>query len=277
MEPRLVIGVLGFLAASSWISAPTRAAGLPPSEVMAKARLNGSPRHAELATVDVRGAPVRVWVVYPERKDAAPAVIVIHEIFGLTDWIRAVADQLAADGFIAVAPDLLSGKGPGGGGTDAYPSRDDVTKAVSGLARGEGVARVGAVRGWALARPAANGKSASLGFCWGGSTSFAWAVAQPGLAAAVVYYGTAPDDLSKLSAVRAPVLGLYGGSDARVDATIPATEAKMNEPGQVYEPPVFEGSGHGFLRAQDGQSGANLRATERAWPLTIAFLRQHTQ
>src|SRR5213596_3739593 len=150
MEPRLVIGVLGFLAASSWISAPTRAAGLPPSEDMAKARLNGSPRHAELATVDVRGAPVRVWVVYPERKDAAPAVIVIHEIFGLTDWIRAVADQLAAEGFIAVAPDLLSGKGPNGGGTDAYASRDDVTKAVSSLPRDEVIARLNAVRAYGL-------------------------------------------------------------------------------------------------------------------------------
>ena len=175
----LGIAVIGFLATSASISTPTRATSLPPAEGTAKARLNGSPRHAELATVDVRGTPVRVWVVYPERKDAAPAVIVIHEIFGLTDWIRAVADQLAADGFIAVAPDLLSGKGPGGGGTDAYPSRDDVTKAVSGLARDEVIARLDAVRDWALARPAANGKSASLGFCWGGSTSFAWAVAQP--------------------------------------------------------------------------------------------------
>src|SRR5206468_11037479 len=161
MEPRLVIGVLGFLAASSWISAPTRAAGLPPSEDMAKARLNGSPRHAELATVDVRGTPVRVWVVYPERKDAAPAVIVIHEIFGLTDWIRAVADQLAADGFVAVAPDLLSGKGPGGGGTDAFASRDDAVKAVSALPRDEVIARLDAVRTWALALPAAARKSAT--------------------------------------------------------------------------------------------------------------------
>src|SRR5437870_13344151 len=101
MEPRLVIGVLGFLAASSWISAPTRAAGLPPSEDMAKARLNGSPRHAELPTVDVRGAPVRVRVVYPERKHAAPAVIVIHENIGLTDRIRAVAAPLAARGLTA--------------------------------------------------------------------------------------------------------------------------------------------------------------------------------
>ena len=273
----LGIAFIGFLATSASISTPTRATSLPPAEDTAKARLNGSQRHAELATVDVRGTPVRVWVVYPERKDAAPAVIVIHEIFGLTDWIRAVADQLAAEGFIAVAPDLLSGKGPAGGGTEAYPSRDDVTKAVSGLAREEVIARLNAVREWALARPAANGKSASIGFCWGGSTSFAWAVAQPGLDAAVVYYGAAPDDLSTLATVKAPVLGLYGGSDARIDATIAATEAKMKELGKIYEPHVFEGAGHGFLRAQDAQSGANLRATEGAWPVTIAFLQQHTK
>src|SRR5437870_11861622 len=160
MELRLVIGVLGFLAASSWISAPTRAADLPPSGDMAKARLDSSPRHAGLAAVDVRGAPVRVWVVYPERKDAAPAVIVIHEIFGLTDWIRAVADQLAAEGFIAVAPDLLSGKGPAGGGTEAYPSRDDVTKAVSSLPRDEVIARLNAVRAYGLARPGASTRTA---------------------------------------------------------------------------------------------------------------------
>src|SRR5438309_3006478 len=206
---QFVIGMLAILAASVSISTPTLAVSLPPSEDTAKARLNGSPRHAELARVDVGGTPVRVWVVYPERKDGAPAVIVVHEIFGLTDWIRAVADQLAAEGFIAVAPDLLSGKGPAGGGTEAYPSRDDVTKAVSGLAREEAIARLNAVREWALARPAANGKSASIGFCWGGSTSFAWAVAQPGLDAAVVYDGAAPDDLPTLATVKAPVLALH--------------------------------------------------------------------
>src|SRR5881392_1548680 len=174
----------------------------------AKARLNNSPRHGEWVEIKSGDRTIKAFVVYPERKDNAPVVIVIHEIFGLTDWIRSVADQLAADGFIAVAPDLLSGKGPGGGGTEAYSSRDDVTKAVSGLARDEVIARLDAVRDWALARPAANGKGASIGFCWGGSTSFAWAVAQPGLDAAVVYYGTAPDDLSTLATVKAPVLGL---------------------------------------------------------------------
>src|SRR5437867_7992547 len=154
--------VIGFLATLACISTPTRAAGLPPPEDAAKARLNGSPRHAELATVDVRGTPVRSWVVYPERKDAAPAVIVIHEIFGLTDWIRAVADQLAAEGFIAVAPDLLSGKGPGGGGTDAYASRDDTVKAVSELPRDEVIARLDAVRVWAIGLPAATAKTAAV-------------------------------------------------------------------------------------------------------------------
>ena len=247
---------------------------LPPSEESAKDRLNASPRHGEFVKVDVRGTPVRTWIVYPERKDKAPVVVVIHEIFGLTDWIRAVADQLAAEGFVAVAPDLLSGKGPGGGGSEAYATRDDAVKAVSELPRDEVIARLNAVRTWALGVPAAARSSATVGFCWGGSTSFAYAVAQPALDAAVVYYGTAPTDLATLVAVKAPVLGLYGGADARVDATLTATEAKMKELGKHFEPHVFDGAGHGFLRAQGGQDGANLKAATQAWPLTVTFLRQ---
>jgi carboxymethylenebutenolidase len=249
---------------------------LPADEDGAKERLNESPRHGELASVDVGGTPIKTWIVYPERHEKAPVVIVIHEIFGLTDWVRGVADQLAAAGFIAVAPDLLSGMGPSGGGTDAYASRDDVTKAVSGLARSDVQARLDGVRRWALALPAANGKSASIGFCWGGSTSFDWAAAAPGIDAAVVYYGTAPDG-SALSGVKAPVLGLYGGDDARVGATLDATKKRMNELGKVYEVHEFPGAGHGFLRAQRGQGGANLTASEQAWPLTLAFLHQHTR
>ena len=259
-------------AAPAWASDD---ADLPPSEETAKERLNSSPRHGEFVKVDVGGTPVRTWIVYPERKDRAPVVVVIHEIFGLSDWIRAGADQLAADGFIAVAPDLLSGKGSGGGGTETFASRDDAVKAVSELPRDEVNARLDAVRAWALALPAAARRSATVGFCWGGSSSFAYAVAQPALDAAVVYYGTAPADLETLAAVKAPVLGLYGGNDARVGATLDATKAKMKELGKSYEPHVFDGAGHGFLRAQDGEDGANLRAAKEAWPLTIAFLRRH--
>ncbi len=273
MTRHALAGCLMMLASfSAWAS---DAPGLPPPEESAQERLNASPRHAEFAKVDVHGTPVRTWIVYPERKDRAPVVVVIHEIFGLTDWMRAVADQLAADGFIAVAPDLLSGKGPGGGGTEAFASRDDAVRAVSELPRDEVIARLNAVRTWALALPAAARTSATVGFCWGGSTSFAYAVAQPALDAAIVYYGTAPADLATLTAVKAPVLGLYGGNDARVGATLATTTAKMKELGKSYEPHVFDDAGHGFLRAQGGEDGANLKAAKEAWSLTIAFLRRH--
>jgi carboxymethylenebutenolidase len=271
---RHALAALLLLFSAPRVHAAGDAPTLPPSEETAKDRLNASPRHGEFVKVDVQGTPVRTWVVYPERKDRAPVVVVIHEIFGLTDWIRAVADQLAAEGFVVVAPDLLSGKGPGGGGSEAYATRDDAVKAVSELPRDEVIARLNAVRTWALGLPAAARSSAAVGFCWGGSTSFAYAVAQPALGAAVVYYGTAPSDLATLVAVKAPVLGLYGGADARVDATLPATEAKMRELGKHFEPHVFDGAGHGFLRAQGGQDGANLKAATQAWPLTVTFLRQ---
>ena len=127
------------------------------------------------------GAPVRTWVVYPERKGKAGVVIVIQEVYGLTDWIRAVADQLAREGFIAVAPDLVSGHGPGGGGTESVASRDDVVKLVRAITPEEATARLDAVRDYALKLPAANGKTATIGFCWGGARSFAYAVAQPAL------------------------------------------------------------------------------------------------
>jgi carboxymethylenebutenolidase len=146
---------------------------------------------------------------------------------------------------------------------------------VSDLPREEVIARLDAVRTWALGRPATTRASATVGFCWGGSMSFAYAVAQPALDAAVVYYGTAPADLATLAAVKAPVLGLYGGNDARVDATLAATATKMKELGKTYEPHVFEGAGHGFLRAQGGEGGANLAGARAAWPLTTTFLRRH--
>ena len=257
------------------MAAPSGAGELPtaPADETAKARLETSPRHGELVTIDAGGVPLRAWMVHPERRDKAPVVVVIHEIFGLTDWIRAIADALAAEGFLAVAPDLLSGKGPGGGGTEAFESRDAVTKAVSGLERPEVLDRLKAVRAHALANPAASGKSAAIGFCWGGATSFAWAAAEPALDAAVVYYGTAPAEAAALQPIRAPVLGIYASDDARVTATLAATRDHMTALRKWYEPHVFEGAGHGFLRAQSGQGGANRAAAEGAWPLTLAFLR----
>jgi carboxymethylenebutenolidase len=257
-------------------SPAARDENLPPGEEQAKAALNKSSRHGEWVDVKLPsgGAPIRTWVVYPERKDKAGVVIVIHEIFGLSDWIRGVADQLAREGFIAVAPDLISGLGPNGGGTDSVPSRDDVTKLVRALTPEDATARLNAVRDYAVKLPAANGKTATIGFCWGGGRSFAYAASQPALNAAVVYYGTAPE-AADLARIKAPVLGNYGGDDARVNATVGPAEAEMKKLGKTYEPHTYEGAGHGFLRQQDGREGANLKATRQARPRTVAFFKKY--
>jgi len=267
--PALAVVVLAALSPTSSIAQPApappaaRDANLPASEETAKAALETSPRHGEM--VDV------AWA-----KDKAGVVVIIHKIFGLSDWIRGVADQLARDGFIAVAPDLISGLGPGGGGTDSVASRDDVVKLVRALTPEETLARLDAVRARAAKLPAASGKLATIGFCWGGARSFAYAAANPPPDAAVVYYGSSPDSAEVLR-VKAPVLGLYGGDDARVNATIEPARAALEKLGRRYETHVYEGAGHGFLRAQSGREGANLKATQQAWPRTIAFLREHLE
>jgi carboxymethylenebutenolidase len=254
------------------------APALPAAEEQAKAVLDSSPRHGEFVSIPVPGSDVKLntWVVYPETSGKAGVVIVIHEIFGLSDWIRAVADQIAADGFIAVTPDLISGMGPGGGGTESVSSRDDVVKLIRGLSDEETTKRLNAVFSYASSIPSANGKIATVGFCWGGSASFAYATAQPNLAGAVVYYGTSPDS-THLAQIHAPVLGLYGGDDARVGATVEPAAKVMKELKKPYDYEFFEGAGHGFLRQQSGREGANMKATQRAWPKTIMFLKNNLQ
>jgi len=250
-------------------------ASLPASAETAKAALDNSPRHGEYIDVKMPGGgpAIRTWISYPERKDKAGVVIVIQEVFGLTDWLRAVADQLAKEGFIAVAPDMVSGLGPGGGGTESVSSRDDVVALTRGISPEEANKRLDAVRDWAIKLPAANGKSATVGFCWGGGRSFAYAGAQPGLDGAVVYYGGSPD-APILATIKAPVQGHYGGDDERVNATIAPAEAEMKKLGKTYEPHIYTGAGHGFLRDQQARDGANMKATREAWPLTVKFLKE---
>lgn len=271
-DPHAVHGMEKPLSPMTATATPRNEA-LPPDADQAKGALAKSPRHGEW--VDVRlpdGGKLLTWVVSPEKKEKAGVVLVIHEIFGLTDWVRGVTDQLAKEGFLALAPDLLSGMGPNGGGTEALG--DDVTKTIRNLTPPMVAARLDAVRDYALKLAAASGKSGSVGFCWGGTSSFAYAAAQPKLDAAVVYYGTSPSDPADYAKIAAPVLGLYGGDDARVDATIPAAEAEMKKLGKRYTAMVFDGAGHGFLRQQTGRDGANLKASEKAWAATIAFLRE---
>jgi carboxymethylenebutenolidase len=248
-------------------------AGLPAGANDVAARLAASTRHAEWAMVRVgNGDSVRAWVVYPERRTKAPVVIVIHEIFGLSTWIRGVADQLAADGFIAVAPDFLTGY-TGAFHPDSFPV-DSARALIRTLDPVQIQSRIDGVARWAMALPAALPRYGIVGFCWGGSVVFNHAVHAPTLGAGVAYYGAAPAP-ERLTPVRAPLLGLYGENDQRVNATIASTDSMMRATGKTYEAQIFPGAGHGFLRAQDAQSGANLDATRRAWPAMLAWFRRY--
>ena len=250
-------------------------ASLPAGSVTVAARLAASPRHGEYVMIPRSPGStdsLKLWVVYPERRDKAPVVIVLHEIYGVSTWIRGVADQLAAEGYIAIAPDLITGK-------YTLASGDTITQAMASsliraLAPADVQRDISATAEYGMSLPAAKQQFGVVGFCWGGSTSFATAVnAHPKLKGAVVYYGGSPA-VTELTRIRSPVLGLYGENDARVNATIPAADSAMKAMKKPFEPVILAGAGHGFLRQQDGQNGANMTATRAAWPQTLSFFRK---
>ena len=249
---------------------------LPPDSDAAMDQLKASPRHQEWVDIADGDKKIKAFVVYPERKDKAPVVIVIHEIFGLSDWVRGVADQLARDGYIAIAPDFLSGRAPNGGGSEELGSQAS-TRAISSVTDDDKNRILDAVRGYAKTIPAATGKVATLGFCWGGGTSFGYALYQPALDAAVSFYGPMPNDAAKYDKAKAPILGLYGGNDQRVNANIDFAKGELSKRKVSYDPHIFEGAGHGFARQQQGgpQAPGNMKAIEQAWPLVLEFLKKN--
>jgi carboxymethylenebutenolidase len=239
----------------------------------AKARLEASPRHREYVPIKHGDRTVQTFVVYPEVKGKVPVVILIHEIFGLSDWAKSMADDLAAAGFIVVAPDLLSGSGAEGGGTDSFSGQDAITKAVSGLNPDQVNADLDAVADFAKKIPAGNGKIATVGFCWGGGKSFAFATHRHDLSAAFVFYGPGPADVSTITA---PVFGFYAGNDARIGATLPATIAAMKAAGKRFEPVTYDGAGHGFMRAGVDPGNTvpgNKTAREEGFKRLISLLK----
>jgi len=241
----------------------------------ARARLEKSPRHREWVTVKHGSRAVETFVVYPESKDKTPVVLVIHEIFGLSDWAQEVADEFAAAGYIAVAPDLLSGMAPNGGRTPDF-KEGTAMQAVSHLDPEQVTADLNAVADYALKLPAAEHKLFVAGFCWGGGQSFRFATNRADLAAALVFYGPPPAD-DAIARIQAPVYGFYGGNDARINATLPNTRDQMKKAGKQYEPVIYEGAGHGFMRAgeQPDASPENAKARTEAWDAVKKILRTH--
>lgn len=250
----------------------------PSGPSWAKAALSRSPRHQEWVTVKSGDRNVSAFVVYPEVKKRATAIVVIHEIYGMSDWVQLLTDELAAAGYVAIAPDLLSGMGPNGGGTSSFTETNAVGKAIRDLPADQITADLNAIADYAAKLPASNGKVAAAGFCWGGSQAFRLATNRPSLAAAFVFYGSGPDSADAIAAIRAPVYGFYAGNDARIGATVPKTQELMSAAGKTFDIVTYEGAGHGFMRAGDAPPPApdtdeklrdayvaNRKARDDAW------------
>ena len=210
---------------------------------------------------------VKCFVAYPEKKEKAAVVIVIHENRGLTDWVRGVADQLAEAGYIAIAPDLLSGNGPGGGNSGDFANEDAAREAIYQLSQDQVTSDLNAIADYASKIPSSNGNLAVAGFCWGGGQSFRFATQRAGLKAAFVFYGMFPYTKEDLGRIASPVYGFYGSDDERIDATIPDTTKVMKELGKTYDPVIYDGAGHGFMRSGEDPSGsaADRKARFIAW------------
>jgi len=264
--------ILGQLMKSILLSFTLLFAFSAAAQDWAKAKIESSPRHHEWVKVKHGDREVDCYITYPEVKDKAPAVLVIHEIFGLTDWARSVTDELAEAGYIAIEPDLLSGMAPGGGGTAELGGQDNVTRAIGKLPPDQITADLDAVAKYVSELPACNGKIVVAGFCWGGGQSFRYAANNKDLKAAFVFYGT-PPSAAEMAKINCPVYGFYGGNDARVTQTVPKATEEMKAANKTYEPVTYEGAGHGFMRA--GEQPENPAANKKAHDDAVANKKAH--
>jgi carboxymethylenebutenolidase len=263
-------------------SPPAKQKGIPNTDLLHGTgplhRLQTSPRHYEWADIESAGGrKVHAFVVFPQVEKPATTIVVIHENRGLTDWVRGVADQLAEAGFLAVAPDLLSGTAPGGGNTPEFGSEDKAIEGIYKLPQSQVTADLDAVFNCAKELPASNKVVAVGGFCWGGGQTFNYAAHNPQVAAAFVFYGPAPKDQDSFKNIKAPVYGFYGGKDFRITGETPAVEKRMKQLGKMYEPITYEGAGHAFMRLGEATTDAkdpNRKARDQAWERLTKLLNE---
>lgn len=241
------------------------------ADAPAKARLDKSPRHLEWVTVKYGNREVKCFIGFPQVKEKATAVVLIHEIFGLSDWMRGMVDQFAEAGYIAIAPDFLSGSGPNGGGTAELGGADGARAKIGSLSADQVNKDLDATVAYVSKLDAANGKVVVGGFCWGGGKTFTYATLNPNIKAGFVFYGTAVKP-EEMAAIKAPIYGFYGGNDARISAAVPQVTEQMKTAGKTYAPTIYDGAGHGFMRlgedpadAEKPGHAANLKARDESW------------
>jgi carboxymethylenebutenolidase len=246
---------------------PTLASGSGRAQEWAKARLEQSPRHMEYVTVKHGKRDVECFVAYPEVPDKAHAVVLIHDISAMGDWIRGMGDQVAEAGYIAIVPDLLSGMGPNGGGSEAFKNIDDARRAVSKLPADQVMADLAAAADYIRKVPAAEGTVSVAGFCWGGGQSLRFSTHYKGLAAACVFYGYEPVTAEDISRIACPVYGIYAENDARINASTAEVAKLMASTKKKFEAVTYKGAGHGFMRQGEDPAGtvANKQARIDAW------------
>jgi len=231
----------------------------------ARQAVEKSPRRREWVTLKHDSRPVESFVAYPQSQGKAPGIVVIHEIFGLSDWVEKVTDEFAEAGFVAIAPDMLSGMAPNGGRTKDFPE-NGVMQAIQQLAPDQITADLNAAADFVSKLPACNGKVCVVGFSWGGGQAYRFATNRKNLAASFVFYGPSPD-AAAFPAIQAPVYGFYGGADTRINSGIPSAREAMKAAGKLYEPVIYEGAGHGFMRSGEAPNAteADKKARDEAW------------
>ena len=238
----------------------------------AREKVEKSPRHHEWVTVKHGDRSVESFIVYPESKQKSPVILVIHTVAGMIDWVQDEADQLAEAGYIAIAPDLLSGMGPNGGRSDSFPP-GKANEAMGKLPKDQITADLNAAADYALKVPSSNGKLLVVGFCLGGNESFRFATNRPDLKAVFVFYGTPPPS-ADMARIAAPVYAFYGGADNRVTSTMATAAENMKAAGKTFEAEVYDGAGHGFMQQGEDPAGnaANRKAEQDSWVRWKALL-----
>lgn len=233
-----------------------------------------STRHQEWVEVNNNGKIVYSWVVYPEVSENSSVVILIHENRWLTDWVRSTADRLAGEGYIVVAPDLLSSYDENHKRTSDFRTTDDATQAINTLSEEGVMSDLNSVIAYAKTIPASNWNLVSIGFCWGWAQSYLLATQSDDLQAALVFYWTPPSDEASYENINAPVFWFYWWNDNRVTSTVENTQSLMNRYNKVFHYEIYEWAGHAFMRIWEEENASieNIQAKERSWERMLNIL-----